>query len=494
MTAAPQLSRLALLGALLLLLPAAALAQLYTTTPGIGAVAPEGTGFLLHVESVDDAARRVVMKVRDPGGIGFDEAGEVEIREHGVTGGAVASWAYGAGVTGFEVAVPLDFTSGSKRYYAVAADAAADGAVTDDEWTGPVEVRYAAADSVPLVRNVTGRQDEGRRTVTVRYDLYDADDSALRVTLEASADGGATWDVPVATVDGDVGSDVRPGPGRQIVWDAGKDWPDRQTETMRFRVTAVEVESDITAIQRIAAGRDHSIYVKSDGSLWAMGLNGYGQLGDGGLTDRHTPVLVGQSVWQVSANEFTSYFVKENKSFWAAGWNKYGQLGDGTTRNRSNPVQIATSVCQSAAGEEYGLFVDSDGGSWAMGRNHWGQLGDGTQIEHHTPVRVAANVHQVAAGVAHSLFLKDDGSLWAVGSNRYGQLGDGTTVFRSIPIQVASNVRQIAAGYSHSLFVKDDGSLWAMGGNQAGQLGDETNTDRHSPVQVSSNVSQLAAG
>ena len=37
-------------------------------------------------------------------------------------------------------------------------------------------------------------------------------------------------------------------------------------------------------VTKIAAGADHSLFLKSDGSLWAMGGNGFGQLGDGTFT------------------------------------------------------------------------------------------------------------------------------------------------------------------------------------------------------------------
>ena len=42
----------------------------------------------------------------------------------------------------------------------------------------------------------------------------------------------------------------------------------------------------------IAAGAAHSLFVKSDGLLWAMSGNSYGQLGDGSTTNRTSPVPV----------------------------------------------------------------------------------------------------------------------------------------------------------------------------------------------------------
>ena len=44
--------------------------------------------------------------------------------------------------------------------------------------------------------------------------------------------------------------------------------------------------------QAIAAGYQHSMVVKEDGTVWATGCNTYGQLGDGTRTDKSSFVKV----------------------------------------------------------------------------------------------------------------------------------------------------------------------------------------------------------
>ena len=42
----------------------------------------------------------------------------------------------------------------------------------------------------------------------------------------------------------------------------------------------------------LVAGTSHNLAVAADGTLWAWGWNGYGQLGDGTTTTRLTPIQV----------------------------------------------------------------------------------------------------------------------------------------------------------------------------------------------------------
>ena len=260
-------------------------------------------------------------------------------------------------------------------------------------------------------------------------------------------------------------------------------------------------------ISKIAARGNSTLFLTSDGTLWGLGKNNFGQLGDGTVTPRTAPVIIASGVTQLSCGDKHSAFIKSDGTLWTMGYNGFGQLGDGTTTNRSTPVQAASSVSlvSASGGEDFGytLFIKTDGTLWGMGYNGNGNLGDGTITQRPNPVQITTGVAQCAAGHYHSLFVKTNGTLWAMGNNQTGQLGDGTTTQRNSPVQVATGVSVAAAGghtnvsgnqVFHSLFVKTDGSLWAMGSNMMGQLGDGTTTQRNSPVQITTGVVEVSAG
>jgi alpha-tubulin suppressor-like RCC1 family protein len=261
-------------------------------------------------------------------------------------------------------------------------------------------------------------------------------------------------------------------------------------------------------VTNIASGNYayHSLFLKSDGSLWAMGYNNSGQLGDGTLNKTNRPEqIVPGGVTAIAAGGYHSLFLKSDGSLWAMGQNNDGQLGDGTLNRTNRPEQITNGVIAIAAGGNSGvaesgggqsLFIKSDGSLWAMGDNNGGQLGDGTINSTNRPEQIVpSGVTAIAAGASHSLFIKSDGSLWAMGGNSEGELGDGTGISTNRPEQITNGVVAIAAGLAHSLFLKSDHSLWAMGDDSVGQLGDGGYGQVYRPELIVTNgVTAIAAG
>jgi alpha-tubulin suppressor-like RCC1 family protein len=274
-----------------------------------------------------------------------------------------------------------------------------------------------------------------------------------------------------------------------------------------LRVTTAPAAITVTKIAQ-GCEANHSLFIKSDGSLWGMGANGFGELGDGTYsTTNKAEEIVASDVTAIAAGGYHSLFVKSDGSLWAMGRNDSGQLGDGTYTDTNKPEEIISSgVTAVAAGYKFSLFLKSDGSLWAMGDDSFGQLGDGfgqlgtpnyNATTNQPEEIVASGVTDIAAaGGGRSMFLKSDGSLWAMGDNDYGPFGDGTAYYAYVPEEIfASGIIAIAAGSNHSLFLKSDGSLWAAGANSAGELGDGTYTTTGQPQEiVAGGVTAVSAG
>jgi hypothetical protein len=145
----------------------------------------------------------------------------------------------------------------------------------------------------------------------------------------------------------------------------------------------------------IEFGSDFILVVATDGSLYAWGYNGDGQLGDGTTTDRSAPAEIsvpGKTFEAVSAGGAYSLAIATDDSLYAWGYNGEGQLGDGTTTDRSAPVEISVpgkTFEAVSAGEDHSLAIATDGSLYAWGWNYYGQLGDGTTTDRSAPVEIS---------------------------------------------------------------------------------------------------------
>ena len=152
--------------------------------------------------------------------------------------------------------------------------------------------------------------------------------------------------------------------------------------------------------------------IKTDGTLWTWGQNNEGQLGLGNITYYSSPKQVGALTnWsKLTVNGAAATFclaIKTDGTLWAWGGNGSGQLGDGTRTSRNSPVQIGALTTWSilANGLAFCFSIKTDGTLWSWGRNQYGQLGLGNLTYYSSPKQVGSSTTwlTVAAGDGHSL-------------------------------------------------------------------------------------------
>ena len=264
-----------------------------------------------------------------------------------------------------------------------------------------------------------------------------------------------------------------------------------------------------------ALGEDHALAVKADGTLWAWGNNNYyGQLGTGTLYEwevEPVPVLVGSGFSSVAAAGNTSYAMKSDGTLWAWGDNGGGQIGDGTREARPLPVLVASDIAAVTAAIWGQVFaVKSDGSLWA-----WGDWG-GNTTERISPVKIGEGF----VSVAFPLGVKNDGTLWEWSGDAFGQpawVGEG---FRAVaaagghsiaakldgtvwawgpdaiaqpslashpsPVQIGAGYAAVSAGTGSVIALKTDGSAWQWGWNCQGKV--------YPPAQVGDGFVSAVAG
>jgi alpha-tubulin suppressor-like RCC1 family protein len=265
--------------------------------------------------------------------------------------------------------------------------------------------------------------------------------------------------------------------------------------TLVARSSPVSVVGGFTDWIQVSGGSTHSLGLRANGTAYAWGNNGTGQLGDVTTVNKTSPVSVigGFTDWiQVGSGNFHSLGLRANGTAWAWGSGASGQLGDNTEVDKSSPVSVIggfTDWIQVSGGNSYSLGLRANGTAWAWGPNGSGQLGDGTAVNKSSPVSVVGGYTdwiQVSGG-GHSLGVRANGTAWAWGTGGSGRLGDGTAVTKSSPVSVVGGFTdwiQVSGGNSYSLGLRANGTAWAWGSNGSGELGDDTIVNKSSPVSV----------
>lgn len=160
--------------------------------------------------------------------------------------------------------------------------------------------------------------------------------------------------------------------------------------------------------------------IKTDGTLWTWGYNQNGQLGDGSSgagTSKSSPAQTASATtnWaSISCGTFHMAAIKTDGTLWTWGTNGYdGSLGINVfangAANKSSPVQTiagGNNWRSVSAGGYTTAAIKNDGTLWAWGRNSDGQVGNGSTSVVLSPVQTIAggtNWYSVGLSQTHVL-------------------------------------------------------------------------------------------
>jgi len=232
----------------------------------------------------------------------------------------------------------------------------------------------------------------------------------------------------------------------------------------------------------IAAFYNTKYTVTSDGDLLVWGEVLWEQF-EYGFGYIYEPIKVMDNAKSVYTTGNNTMAIRADGSLYAWGWHGSGQLGGrqcGDLDFKAAPTKIMDDVISVTTG----MAIRSDNSLWAWGANSLANLEvdaidtslEWDEARYHPPIKIMEDVLSVSAGWSHWMALRQDGSLYTWGGNVFGELGnnDESNGWIRRPTKVMDDVVFISAGMHHSAAIKNDGSLWMWGMNWYGQIGDSS--------------------
>lgn len=164
---------------------------------------------------------------------------------------------------------------------------------------------------------------------------------------------------------------------------------------------------NVTGAIAVAAGASHSAVLMKDGSLWMWGWNDFGQMGKGTMSsDKNLPSEVKglTGIKAIAAGDSHTVALKRDGTVWAWGMNDFGQLGDGSTVSKGIPTRLIefNEIEAIAACAKQTAALKSDGTLWVWGWN------TKTKPDKPVPKRFSglSGITALAVGMEHVVGLK----------------------------------------------------------------------------------------
>lgn len=217
----------------------------------------------------------------------------------------------------------------------------------------------------------------------------------------------------------------------------------------------------LTGVKDVATGTYNTLALKIDGTLWGTGRNDSGELGLNNLTNRNTfaQEFGGSSLWQsVFGGANHTMALRSDGSLWGTGSNYYGEMGlnDNSVRKVFTQEVGLSSWKKVSCKGSFTIAIKTDGTLWGTGKNNHHQLGLGDTTDRwiFTQIGTDADWSDVFCGAGSTTVMKSTGALWGFGYNQNYALGLNHSNEVQVPTDLSINVLQAACGASHTVVIK----------------------------------------
>ena len=207
-------------------------------------------------------------------------------------------------------------------------------------------------------------------------------------------------------------------------------------------------QTSFSNISKISVGGFYSLFQNGKGEIYACGSNDNGELGFGHFKKRLIiPTLIPNlpsNIVQFVCSFQHNLFLDSDGNVFSVGANYYGQLGldHSTNQNVLNQIVNIPPVKAISCVSASSYLVDFEGNVWSFGYNGRGQLGHGDTTQKNVPTKIEGliNIQQISHGSSGSCFLAKDSQnkIFVTGYNTHGQLGTGDKESSLTPKEINS--------------------------------------------------------
>lgn len=218
---------------------------------------------------------------------------------------------------------------------------------------------------------------------------------------------------------------------------------------------------------QIVRTKEHSVVLRPDGTVQAIGVNKYGQCNVQDWRNINAVAATGAFTvglgsdgkiryagnnW-LTRNKFNSW---NNITSIASGNNfVVGLCRDGSVKSFGFRVPVYSGITAIAAGTNHLVALSVDGSVRAVGPNSYGMCN----------VQDWSGIKAIAAGSVHTAALRDDGTVIATGFRKRGKFEK----LNRCELHAWVNIVAIDAGSAHTVGLRADGKVFAAGYNKEGQ-------------------------